>query len=86
MFIEYFFQNLLNFKYEITFFENLWFYHFIDFCLLLTFKDFIFITFLLYIVILSILNLSILINKINVISILFSPFKLFSDILIIYII
>ena len=85
MLINYLINNLTNFGYEINFIENLWFYHFIDFCLLLTLEDFSFILLVFYIITLSIINLSILIKKYNLIYIIIIPFKLLGDFFIIYI-
>ena len=86
MFIDYLINNLVNFEYEINFIENLWFYHFIDFCLLLTLEDFSFIFLIIYIVFLCVANLSMLINEFNFTSIIMTPIKLLSDIVIIYLI
>ena len=86
MFIDYLINNLVNFEYEINFIKNLWFYHFIDFCLLLTLEDFSFIFLIIYIVFLCVANLSMLINEFNFTSIIMTPIKLLSDIVIIYLI
>lgn len=86
MFIDYLINNLVNFEYEINFIKNLWFYHFIDFCLLLTLEDFSFIFLIIYIIFLCVANLSMLINEFNFTSIIMTPVKLLSDIVIIYLI
>ena len=85
MLFDFLFLNFINFEYEINFIKDLWFYHFIDFCLLLTFEDISFIFFILYILTICIVNLSFLILKINWISLLISPIKLLSDFILIYI-
>jgi len=84
MFIDYLINNLVNFEYEINFIENLWFYHFIDFCLLLTVKDYSFIILIIYIIFLCVANLSILIRGLNFTSVIITPIKLVGDFLIIY--
>ena len=86
MFIDYLINNLVNFQYEINFIKNLWFYHFIDFCFLLTLEDFSFIFLIIYIVFLCVANLSMLINEFNFTSLIMTPVKLLSDIVIIYLI
>ena len=86
MFIDYLINNLVNFEYEINFFKNLWFYHFIDFCLLLTLEDFSFIILIIYIIFLCVANLSILIKRLNFTTVIMTPVKLLSDIVIIYLI
>jgi len=86
MFIDYLFYNLVNFEYEINFIKNLWFYHFIDFCLLLTLEDFSFILLIIYIIFLCVANLSMLIKELNFTSVVMTPVKLLSDIIIIYLI
>ena len=86
MFIDYLINNLVNFQYEINFIKNLWFYHFIDFCLLLTLEDFSFIILIIYIIFLCVANLSMLIRGLNFTSVIFTPIKLLSDIVIIYLI
>jgi len=84
MFIDYLINNLVNFEYEINFIENLWFYHFIDFCLLLTVKDYSFIILIIYIIFFCVANLSILIRGLNFTSVIITPIKLVGDFLIIY--
>ena len=86
MFIDYLINNLVNFEYEINFIKNLWFYHFIDFCLLLTLEDFSFIILIIYIIFLCVANLSMLIRGLNFTSVIFIPIKLLCDIVIIYLI
>ena len=86
MFIDYLINNLVNFQYEINFIKNLWFYHFIDFCLLLTLEDFSFIILIIYIIFLCVANLSMLIRGLNFTSVIFIPIKLLCDIVIIYLI
>ena len=86
MFIDYLIDNLVNFQYEINFIKNLWFYHFIDFCLLLTLEDFSFIILIIYIIFLCVANLSMLIRGLNFTSVIFIPIKLLCDIVIIYLI
>lgn len=86
MFIDYLIDNLVNFQYEINFIKNLWFYHFIDFCLLLTLEDFSFIILIIYIIFLCVANLSMLIRGLNFTSVIFIPIKLLCDIMIIYLI
>lgn len=86
MFIDYLISNLVNFEYELNFIKNLWFYHFIDFCLLLSLEDFSFIFLIIYIVFLCVANLSVLIKRLNFTSLIMTPVKLLSDIVIIYLI
>ena len=86
MFIDYLIDNLVNFQYEINFIKSLWFYHFVDFCLLLTLEDFSFIILIIYIIFLCVANLSMLITGLNFTSVIFIPIKLLCDIVIIYLI
>ena len=48
--------NLLNFNYELSLLENLWLRHFIDFCLLLSLEDVLFILSIIYIFSFSTIN------------------------------
>ena len=84
MLFDYLFLNLSNFEYEINFIQNLWFSHFIDFCLLLTFEDISFLAVIFYILTVSILNLSFIIPRINWVSITITPIKIFIDLIVIY--
>ena len=86
MFIDYLINNLSNFEYEINFIKSLWFSHFIDFCLLLTLEDYFFIILIIYIIFLCVVNLSMLIRRLNFTSVIMTPVKLLSDIVIIYLI
>ena len=86
MFFNYLFNNLTNFQYEINFISNLWFSHFIDFCLLLNLKDYFFILLVLYIFLLCLGNLSLIVKRFNFVTIIISPLKLFFDFTITYLI
>ena len=86
MFFNYLFNNLTYFQYEINFISNLWFSHFIDFCLLLNFKDYFFILLILYIFFICLGNLSLVIKRFDFVTIIISPLKLLFDFTITYLI
>jgi hypothetical protein len=84
MFLNFLTINLINFAYEINFIQNLWFYHFVDFCFALNFEDISFILAILYFLCIIILNTSIILKRLHSLFIITVPLKLILDFLIIY--
>ena len=78
--------NLLNFNYELSLLENLWLRHFIDFCLLLSLEDVLFILSMIYIFSFSTINSILRIKaKKNYLKIIYL-FKILFDFSFIYLI
>jgi hypothetical protein len=78
--------NLLNFNYELSLLENLWLRHFIDFCLLLSLEDVLFILSVIYIFSFSTINSILRIkSKKNYLKIIYL-FKILFDSIFIYLI
>ena len=78
--------NLLNFNYELSLLENLWLRHFIDFCLILSLEDVLFILSIIYIFSFSTINSILRIKaKKNYLKIIYL-FKILFDSIFIYLI
>lgn len=77
--------NLLNFNYEISILENLWLKHFIDFCLLLSLEDVLFILSLIYIFSFSTINSLLLMRTKKIYLKVILLFKILFDFSFIYI-
>ena len=84
MLFDYLFYQIITFEYEINFVKDLWYLHFVDFCLLLTMKDIFYIFFVFYILTICIVNLNFLIGKISWLRLLISPIKILFDFILIY--
>lgn len=78
--------NLLNFNYEISILENLWLKHFIDFCLLLSLEDVLFILSLIYIFSFSTINSLLLMRTKKIYLKVILLFKILFDFSFIYLI
>ena len=78
--------NLLNFNYELSLLENLWLRHFIDFCLLLSLEDVLFILSIIYIFSFSTINSIIRIKAKKIYLKIIYLFKILFDFTFIYLI
>ncbi len=78
--------NLLNFNYELSLLENLWLRHFIDFCLLLSLEDVLFILSIIYIFSFSTINSLLHIKAKKIYLKIIYSFKILFDFSFIYLI
>ena len=84
MLFDFLFLQTISFEYEINFLKDLWYLHFVDFCLLLTFKDILYIFFVFYVLTICSVNLIFLTGNISWFSLLMSPIKIMFDFIFIY--
>jgi hypothetical protein len=84
MFLNFLTINLINFSYEINFIQNLWYYHFVDFCFSLNLEDISFILAIFYFLCASIVNTSMILKRLQSSLVITIPLKLILDLFIIY--